>query len=387
MRYLSAGESHGPGLVAIIEGLPSNLELNIDKINYQLSRRQKGYGRGGRMKIEMDRVEILSGLRRGKTLGSPLTLLIKNKDYDNWKEIMNPYASGEEKDNSGKLTRPRPGHADLVGALKYNHRDIRNVLERASARETAVRVAVGSVARELLACFGVIVYGHVVEIGGIRALPVPLSPQELQKKAEDSPVRCPDPQVETKMIREIDRAREQGDSLGGVFEILAAGVPAGLGSYAQWDRKLDGRIAGALMSLQAVKGVEIGLGFKAAALKGSKVHDEIKYDKKVGYYRSTNRAGGIEGGMSSGETIMVRCAMKPIPTLYQPLESVDMETKEIIKAGVERADVCAVPAACVVGEAITAWELACAFREKFSGDSVEEVLENYRGYLKLISKR
>lgn len=394
MRYLSAGESHGPCLVAVIEGLPSNLKLDREKIDCQLARRQKGYGRGGRMKIEKDRVEVLSGLRFGKTLGSPLTLSITNRDYENWRGAMDPYlppeGTGKEgADSRGEvLTRPRPGHADLAGALKYHQEDLRNVLERASARETAMRVAVGSTARQMLTCFNIEVYSHVVEIGGVQANSRELPPEELHQLAEGSSVRCADPRGEAGMIQEIDRVKEEGDSLGGIFEILVTGVPPGLGSQVHWDRKLDGRLAGALMSLQAIKGVEVGLGFEAASLRGSRVHDEIYYEKNSTiYYRKTNGAGGIEGGISNGETIGVRCAMKPIPTLYRPLTSVDMKTKESLEAGIERSDVCAVPAASVVGEAIVAWEIACAFQEKFGGDSMEEMEAAYHNYLDMIARR
>lgn len=387
MRYLSAGESHGPCLVAIIEGLPSNMRLMVNNINCQLARRQQGYGRGGRMKIEADRVEVLSGLRFGKTLGSPLGLLIWNRDHENWKGIMDPAVPLGGDEEEIRVTRPRPGHADLAGALKYNHRDIRNVLERASARETAIRVAVGSVAREFLGIFNIQVYSHVVEIGGVQAGEHKLSWRELFQVADESPVRCGDREAGSRMMSRIDQAREQGDSLGGVFEIVVTGVPVGLGSHVHWDRRLDGRLAGALMSLQAIKGVEIGMGFQAASLPGSQVHDEIFYDELAGYYHKTNRAGGLEGGITNGEPLIIRGAMKPIPTLYQPLQSVDMETKEKWEAGVERSDVCAVPAASVTGEAIVAWEVARAFREKFSGDSLEEIQENYRNYQKTLEER
>ena len=395
MRYLSAGESHGPCLVAVIEGLPSNLQLDRGKINQQLARRQKGHGRGGRMKIEKDRVEILSGLRFGKTLGSPLTLTITNQDYKNWQEVMNPYQAPEKPDHEEEnscgevLTRPRPGHADLAGSLKYHQDDIRNVLERASARETAIRVAVGGTARQMLDRFNIAVYSHVVGIGGIRAESMENRlPEQLHRLAEESSVRCADSVIEAKMIEEIDRAKDEGDSLGGVFEILVTGVPPGLGSHVHWDRKLDGRLAGALMSLQAIKAVEIGLGFEAAALRGSRVHDEIYYDENANkYFRKTNRSGGIEGGLTNGETLRIRCAMKPIPTLYRPLTSVDMKTKKSLQAGVERSDACAVPAASVVGEAIVAWEIACTFVDKFGGDSMEELKAAYETYLRMIARR
>ncbi|UNC93904.1 chorismate synthase [Candidatus Contubernalis alkaliaceticus] len=389
MRYLSAGESHGPCLMAVIEGLPSNLSLEREKINDQLARRQKGYGRGGRMNIERDRVEVFSGLRFGKTLGSPLTLSITNRDYENWKSNMDPYNPPEITDDAEViLTRPRPGHADLAGALKYHHADLRNVLERASARETAIRVAVGSAARQMLTCFGIEVFSHVVGIGGVKGEPLDLSPGELHRRAEESPVRCADSQVEEQMIWEIDQAKKEGDSLGGVFQIMVTGAPPGLGSHVHWDRKLDARLAGALMSLQAIKGVEVGLGFEAASLRGSKVHDEIYYDNRnYRYFRKTNGAGGIEGGLTNGETILIQCAMKPIPTLYKPLTSVDMISKKSLEAGVERSDVCAVPAASVAGEAIAAWEIACVLREKFGGDSLEEMETAYLNYQKIISGR
>lgn len=379
LRYLTAGESHGPALVAIIEGMPAGLPLTAEYINKQLVRRQGGYGRGARMKIEADAVCFLSGVRHGVTLGSPLTLYIENKDWANWSEIMSPEPGAPEDNRS--VTRPRPGHADLTGALKYRHSDMRNVLERSSARETAARVAVGSVARALLDELGVEITGHVVQIGGIAAAGGKLSQEKLKELTASSRILCADQSAEKQMIAAIDQAKQKGDSLGGVFEIRVCGAPAGLGSHVQWDRKLDGRLAAALMSIQAVKGVEIGLGFEAAARKGSQVQDEIFYKKDRGFYRRTNRAGGIEGGMSNGEEIVLRAAMKPIPTLYHPLQSVDLVTKEPFEASVERSDVCAVPAACVIGEAVAAWELACAFIEKFGGDSLDELKRNRDSYL------
>jgi chorismate synthase len=379
LRYLTAGESHGPALVAIIEGMPAGLALSAEYVNRQLARRQGGYGRGARMKIEADAVRFLSGVRRGVTLGSPVTLYIENKDWANWSDIMSP-DPGACADNRA-VTRPRPGHADLAGALKYRHRDMRNILERSSARETAARVAVGSVARKLLDELGVDLTGHVVQIGGIAAGAGRLSLAEIKERTASSLILCADQTAEQQMISAIDQAKQKGDSLGGVFEIRVNGVPAGLGSHAQWDRKLDGRLAAALMSIQAVKGVEIGLGFAAAARDGSQVQDEIFYETDKGFYRRTNRAGGIEGGMSNGEEIVVRAAMKPIPTLYRPLQSVDLITKKPFEASVERSDVCAVPAACVIGEAVTAWELACACLEKFGGDSLDELKQNRDSYL------
>ena len=379
LRYLTAGESHGPALVAIIEGMPAGLPLNAEYVNMQLARRQGGYGRGARMKIEADAVRFLSGVRGGVTLGSPVTLYIENKDWVNWSEVMAP-EPGAVKDER-TVTRPRPGHADLAGALKYRHKDMRNILERSSARETAARVAAGSVARALLDELGVEITGQVVQIGGVAAGSGKLSLAKLKELTASSRILCADHSAEMQMIAAIDQAKLNGDSLGGIFEIRVSGVPAGLGSHVQWDRKLDGRLAAALMSIQAVKGVEIGLGFEAAARDGSQVQDEIFYEKDRGFYRRTNRAGGIEGGMSNGEEIVVRAAMKPIPTLYRPLQSVDLVTKEPFEASVERSDVCAVPAACVIGEAVAAWELACAFIEKFGGDSLEELKQNRDSYL------
>lgn len=358
LRFLTAGESHGPALTAIVEGMVAGLPLTREYVDSQLVRRQGGYGRGGRMKIEKDQVQFLSGVRGGHTTGSPVTLQITNRDWANWSEIMSP--EPDARLNERVVTRPRPGHADLAGAIKYDHRDIRNVLERSSARETAARVAVGTLARRLLEELGITISGFVRRIGSVEAEFVGL---------------CPDPKAEQAMIEEIDRAKEKGDSLGGVFEIQATGLPVGLGSHVQWDRKLDSRLAGALMGIQAIKGVEIGLGFGAAQVPGSLVHDEIKYSPELGFFRATNRAGGIEGGITNGEPVIVRAAMKPIPTLYKPLRSVDLETKEEFEASVERSDVCAVPAACVVGEAVVAWELAVVLKEKFGGDSLGELKE------------
>jgi chorismate synthase len=386
MRYLTAGESHGPSLTAIIEGLPSNLQLDTEAVNFQLSRRRQGYGRGGRMKIESDSVEITAGLRFGRTLGSPLAIHIKNRDFANWEHIMSP--DGAEPPETGRVTKPRPGHADLAGALKYDLRDIRDVLERASARETAARTAVGAVARQLLQVFGIEVFSHVLAIGAVAASSqLQQDWQQIRHAAADSPVSCADAAAAAEMINAIDRAREEGDSLGGVVEIIVTGVPVGLGSHVQWDRKLDGRLSGALMSIQAVKGVEIGAGFAAASLPGSLVHDEISYADARGYYRLSNRAGGIEGGITNGEPLVLRAAMKPIPTLYKPLQSVDMDGHQPFAAAVERSDTCAVPAAAVVAEAVAAWEVACAFREKFGGDSLAEIKSNYESYLRMLAGR
>lgn len=380
-RYLTAGESHGPQLSAIIEGIPAGVNLLAESINIELARRQQGYGRGGRMKIEADTVQMLSGVRWGKTIGSPLTLVVKNRDWENWQEQMSSLP--EFRDDSSAVTRPRPGHADLAGALKYHHSDVRNVLERSSARETAVRVAVGGVARVFLAELGIRIGGYVTEVGGISA-GVPDQPLEvLWQKAAASEMFCCDSGAEEKMKQAIDLAKAEGDTLGGVVEVQVIGVPPGLGSHVQWDRKLDARLAMALMSIQAIKGVEIGIGFEAARRPGSKVHDEISY--AGGYCRNSNNAGGIEGGMTNGEPIVLRAAMKPIPTLYKPLQSVDMRTHEPFAATVERSDTCAVPAALVVAEAITAIEIADAMLEKFGGDSIMEISRNLKGYLEQIA--
>jgi chorismate synthase len=379
IRFLTAGESHGRGLVCIIEGIPANLELSSEYINRELERRQRGYGRGGRMKIERDRVQILSGVRFGKTLGGPIALFIENKDWENWKEKM--AVEGERPETAVPFTRPRPGHADLAGGIKYNQRDLRNILERASARETACRVALGAVCKRFLEELGVFVGSYVVSIG---PLCPPIEEQDLIKRhqlAEQSEVRFPDPSKDKEFMELIDRAKEMGESLGGVFEVFAIGVPPGLGSHVHWDRKLDGRIAQAMMSIQAIKGVEIGLGFEAAKRFGSEVHDEIGYREGEGYFRYSNNLGGLEGGITNGMPIIVRCAMKPIPTLTKPLRSVDVLTKEEVRAGKERTDVVAVPAASVVGESALALVLADAFLEKLGGDFMEEIKERYRIYL------
>ena len=384
-RYLTAGESHGPQLTAIIEGLPAGVPLDRETIDKELARRQCGYGRGGRMLIEKDQVDILSGVRWGETLGSPVTLCVRNRDWANWQDKMSPEA--RFRDDSIRVTRPRAGHADLNGAQKYNHHDVRNILERSSARETAVRVAVGAVAKSLLSQFGITVGGYVAELGGIAANRPSLPAAELFALAAKSELFTCDPAVEQEMKGLIDRTKTAGDSLGGVVEVIVTGVPAGLGSHVQWDRKLDARLAMAVMSIQAIKGVEVGLGFDAARNPGSRVHDEIFYRSGTaasgatgGFYRETNNAGGIEGGMSNGEEIRVRAAMKPIPTLYAPLRSVDIDTKEPFAATVERSDVCAVPAALVVAEAVVAIEIANAFMEKFGGDSLDEMRRNYDAY-------
>lgn len=383
-RYFTAGESHGPQLTAIIEGLPAGIHLAVEQINIDLARRMEGYGRGDRMKIEKDTVRILSGVRWGETLGSPVTLVVQNRDWPNWQEKMSVLP--EFRDETIAVTRPRPGHADLSGVMKYHHRDARNVLERSSARETAARVAVGGVAKAFLAEFDIEVAGVVAAIGWIESRREDLTFSELRRRAAASEVSTWDAEAELEMKRAIDAAQSAGDTLGGVVEIHVSNVPPGLGSYAQWDRKLDGRLARALMSIQAIKGVEIGIGFEASRRPGSKVHDEIFHDPErsagafSGFYRQTNRAGGLEGGMSNGEEIVVRAAMKPIPTLYTPLRSVDLTTKEPFEATVERSDTCAVPAAAVVAEAVVAIEIADAFLEKFGGDSLTEIRRNYDGY-------
>ena len=390
LRYLTAGESHGPGILAILEGLPANLPLTAEDINADLQRRQGGYGRGGRMKIEKDEAQILSGVRGGRTLGSPIALLIRNKDWENWKEIM---AAGPEAASARReVTRPRPGHADLAGALKYDQRDIRNILERASARETSARVAVGAAAKRLLAEFGIRATGHVVEIGRVKADLDEVPLDGIRERAESSEVRCADPKASRAMIEHIDEARARGTSLGGIFEVIVTGAPVGLGSHVHWDRKLDGRLAQALMSIQAIKGVEVGLGFEAARRFGLEVHDEIGYDpnRPAGasrFARLSNRAGGLEGGTTNGEPVVVRAAMKPLSTQMTPLQSVDLASKETAKAAVERSDVCAVPAAAVIGEAVVAFEVARALCEKFGGDSLAEMQRNHSAYLEYLASR
>lgn len=376
LRFLTAGESHGKCLTAIIEGLPSGIEINEEFINRNLYRRQQGYGRGGRMKLEQDRVEITSGVRQGKTLGSPLCLVIYNRDYENWADIMST-AKNAIKDMK-EVTRPRPGHADLAGAMKYRQQDIRNILERASARETAIRTAAGSVAMALLENFGIRINSYVASIGDISLTNHPTVTPEVMEVVEASPVRCPDKAVEVLMLKAIDAAKASGDSLGGTFRVTAANIPAGIGSHVHWDRRLDANLSRAMMSIPGIKGVEIGLGFDSARLLGSKVHDGIHYNGS--FYRSSNNAGGIEGGISNGEDILITCAMKPIPTLVQPLQSVDMQSKESSPASIERSDVCAVPSASIVGEAAASLELASAFIEKFAGDSLDEMLANYNNY-------
>lgn len=381
MRYLTAGESHGPQLTAIIEGMPSNLNISMERVNFQLERRQKGHGRGRRMQIEKDRAEIVGGVRHGKTTGAPIALVVYNNDWKHWTKIMNVEPIEGTDEERRRVNRPRPGHADLNGALKYNQRDLRNILERSSARETTIRVACGAIAREFLREFGIKVAGQVIRIGEVEAVRQPLDIDELIETTEQSPVRVADKNAEAKMIALIDQTKADGDTVGGIVECIIEGVPAGLGSHVQWDRKLDARIAQAVVSIQAFKGCEIGIGFEAGTIKGSKVHDEILYNDERGFHRGSNRAGGFEGGMTTGEQIVVRGVMKPIPTLYKPLRSVDIDTKEAFEAQVERSDACAVPAASVVMENVVAWEVARAFLEKFGGDSIEEIRRNYESYL------
>ena len=385
IRYITAGESHGKALTAIIEGMPAGVSVKEEDINFELARRQEGYGRGGRMKIEKDQVEITAGIRWGETLASPITLVVKNNDWKNWTEKMSNLE--EFKGAIPAVTRPRPGHADLGGALKYNHSDVRNILERSSARETAARVAVGAVAKAFLKNFGIKVGGFVEELCGLKVDEQNLDRENLEtlwEKASKSELFLPDPSLEDKMKALVDKAKKDGDTIGGTVSVQVLGVPPGLGSYAQWDRKLDARLAMALMSVQAIKAVEIGMGFGVAKNPGSQVHDEIFYSKEKGYYRKTNNAGGIEGGMSNGEVIVLKAAMKPIPTLYKPLQSVDMKTHEPFEAAIERSDTCAVPAALVVAEAVVAIEIANAFLDKFGGDSLVEIQRNYQGYLEQI---
>jgi len=383
LRYFTAGESHGQALAGILEGLPAGLAIDEEYIAVQLHRRQQGYGRGGRMRIEQDRAKIFSGVRFGKTLGNPIALIIENLDWKNWQEKMSVTPLTRPEDIP-KVEVPRPGHADLAGAIKYGFDDLRNVLERASARETAMRVALGSIARKFLEEFGVIIASHVLQLHEVRSRFTLLDfgkpdgafnfpAQELNARADASPVRCLDTEAEKEMITRIDEAKAKRDTLGGIFEVAAFNVPVGLGSYVQWDRRLDARIAAAMMSIQAMKGVEIGDGFSGAARWGSEVHDRIYYDDTRGYYRSSNNAGGLEGGVTNGQPVVVRVAMKPISTLMQPLDSVNIRTKEATPAHIERSDVCALPAAGVIGEAMLALVLAEAVLEKYGGDSMDEI--------------
>ena len=380
-RFITAGESHGRALVAIVEGLPAGMPVNVDQINHELWRRQQGYGRGGRMKIEQDRVEILSGVRHGLTLGSPLALMIENKDWANWNEVMAVGATEIAPEKSRRVKRPRPGHADLAGGLKYDVRDLRNVLERASARETAARVACGALAKQLLGNFGVEIRSHVIQLGGMPEKPLELTFDQIAAIPEDAPLHCADTEIQQRMIDLIDQTKRDGDTLGGIFEVVARGVIPGLGSHTSWDAKLDGRLAQAIMSIHAVKAVAIGAGVEASSLPGSEVHDEIAYNEETKeFIRATNRAGGLEGGVTNGEELRVRGHLKPISTLRRALRSVDIDTKQEERAAFERSDITVVPAAGVIGEAMVALVLAAAMREKFGGDSLGEMRRNFDGY-------
>jgi chorismate synthase len=383
VRFTTAGESHGRGLVGVLEGMPAGLPLSAATVNAELKRRMAGYGRGARMKIEADEIEWLSGVRAGETIGAPIAMLVWNRDWTHWQDVMAPEAQTPGEERRRRVTRPRPGHADLTGALKFDRADARDILERASARETAARVACGAVCRALLAQLDVEIGSHVVELGGVVATPRTPLPVPLNQAADQSPVRCIDPDAEREMIARIDAAKAAGDTLGGVVEVVVLGLPVGLGSHASWDTKLDGRLAQAIMSIPAVKAVGLGLGFEAARRRGSEVHDEIL----PGFARATNRAGGTEGGMSTGEPLVVRAAMKPISTLMSPLATVDLASGAVAQAQSERSDVTAVPAMGVIAEAMTAVVLAQAVMEKFGGDSLGELKRNVDGYLAQLRAR
>lgn len=390
LRFITSGESHGKGLIGIVEQMPAGVEIGEEDINRELQRRQKGYGRGGRMKIESDRVEIFSGIRNGYSLGTPISYLIRNQDFENWQEIMAP---GECKRHEEKIVnRPRPGHADLAGAMKYNQSDMRNILERASARETAARVAAGAMFKKLLESFNIRVYSQVKSIGPVQVKTWQVNEQnwqDLREKVDESPLHSVDTEKEPLMREAIDQARSKGESLGGSFEVGVIGVPPGLGSYISWESRLDSQICALLMSIPAIKAVEIGEGIANSAKPGSRVHDEIFYNEEEGLHRKSNRAGGIEGGISNGETVWARAYMKPIPTLYKPLTSVNTKLWQEEKADIERSDICAVPAAAIVGESMLAFAIARAFLEKFSGDSLDEIRKSYttyQAYLKRVWK-
>jgi chorismate synthase len=384
IRFTTAGESHGPGLTAVVEGLPAGIEVAPADIDGDLARRQLGHGRGGRMKIEKDRAEVTSGIRHGRTLGSPISLRIANRDYANWEERMNPWPVDAE---VAEVHLPRPGHADLAGVQKYGFSDVRNVLERASARETTARVAAGALAKVYLRCLGVEIRSHVLQIGAVTApQPSGLTPESFAN-VDESPVRCLDEDAGAAMVEEINTARKANESLGGIYETVAFGVAPGVGSYVAWDTRLDARLAAAIMSIQAMKGVGIGDGFDLAGRVGSKAHDEIFHSEQHGFERETNRAGGIEGGMSNGDAVVVRGAMKPLPTLTKPLRSVDIETKEPAAALRERTDSCTVPAAAVVAEAMVALVLADAYKEKLGGDHVDDAVAALRAYEERIGWR
>jgi len=376
LRFTTAGESHGRGLVAVLEGVPAGLPVSAAPINAELKRRMAGYGRGARMKIEADEIEWLAGVRAGETIGAPIAMLVWNRDWTHWQDVMAPEAASPGEERRRRVTRPRPGHADLTGSLKYDRADARDILERASARETAARVACGAVCKLLLGEFGVEIGSHVVELGGVVATPAHPLPSPINARADQSPVRCLDSEAERAMIARIDAAKAAGDTVGGVVEAVAIGLPVGLGSHASWDTKLDGQLAQAVMSIPAVKGVEVGLGFEAARRLGSEVHDEIL----PGFRRATNRAGGTEGGMSTGEPLVLRAAMKPISTLMSPLATVDLASGAVAQAQSERSDVTAVPAMGVIAEAMMALVLTRAMIEKFGGDSLSEMRRNVEGY-------
>src|SRR6201996_2753091 len=384
LKLITAGESHGPGLTCIVEGLPAGLQLQRDALDRDLARRQLGHGRGGRMKIETDRADVTAGVRHGRTLGGPIAIQVHNRDYANWEDRMNPWPVEAE---TPEVHLPRPGHADLVGTQKYGLTDVRDILERASARETAARVAGGAVAKEFLRALGVEVYSHVLQITSVSAPRRDNLTAADFAHVDDSPVRCLDPETSKAMVAEINSLRKQNESLGGVFEVRAFGVLPGLGSHISWEERLDGRLAMAILSIQAMKAVAIGDGYEVAGLPGSLAHDEIFYDEERGYYRETNRAGGIEGGMTTGDPLVVRGSMKPLPTLTKPLRSVDIATHEPAQALRERTDSCTVPAAGVVGEAMVAFVLADAYRQKFGGDHMDDVRGAVAAYRERIGWR
>ncbi len=384
LRYLTSGESHGKSLISILDGIPANIELNIDEINYELEKRQGGYGRGGRMKIEKDNINILGGVRGKRTLGGPISIEIKNKDYENWIQYMNPMDNVDFE--SKKVEKVRPGHADLVGCLKYDFEDARNVLERSSARETASKVAVGAICKQVLKNFNIDFTSHVIQIGSIKDNNI-YKFDYIKENVDKSVVRCVNKEIESQIIKEIDKVKFEGDTLGGVVEIRVKNLIPGLGSYTQFDKKIDGELAMHLMSVQAIKGVEIGIGFDVASNPGSFVMDEIYYDSQNGIKRKTNKLGGIEGGMTTGEEVIIRCAMKPIPTLYKPLKSVNINTLESFSASIERSDNCAVPACSVVCENVVAFVICKYFLDKIGGDNLNDLKSNYNSYIKRLGDR
>ena len=384
LRYLTSGESHGKSLISILDGIPANIELNIDEINYELEKRQGGYGRGGRMKIEKDKINILGGVRGKRTLGGPISIEIKNKDYENWIQYMNPMDNVDFE--SKKVEKVRPGHADLVGCLKYDFEDARNVLERSSARETASKVAVGAICKQVLKNFNIDFTSHVIQIGSIKDNNI-YKFDYIKENVDKSLVRCVNKEIESQIIKEIDKVKFEGDTLGGVVEIRVKNLIPGLGSYTQFDKKIDGELAMHLMSVQAIKGVEIGIGFDVASNPGSFVMDEIYYDNENGIKRKTNKLGGIEGGMTTGEEVIIRCAMKPIPTLYKPLKSVNINTLESFSASIERSDNCAVPACSVVCENVVAFVICKYFLDKIGGDNLNDLKSNYNSYIKRLGDR